>query len=670
MKLFNQLSLRHQIWAGFISILLLITVVSGIAYVRLIQLQEQATSIADYSQPAMLSALRLKEHIQSTTSTMGLYIINKTPEYADLLSKDIKQLDESLSSFMQLPAVNNDEEMLHNATALQSNIGEFIKHQERIDYLNKNFIENYPGLKIANMEINPRHQQAMQIFNTMIDSEGEETVSSQRRVFLQQINDLRQSWMTVVTLFRTFLSNPNTQRIDQVNIFIEQFDKLIEKINQQSDLFTFEQEEGLTQLNNISGDYFKNINAVFKTFTDNRWREDVSLIKNEIDPLIKKIGQQIDYLIDYQKSQVNQGNEELIAKTKASITMISAVLIASLAVGYLAAKFTCSQINQVVRQVNLSLNNILKGDFSLRMNAERAGDIGRLGRTINTFSQQMENIISEIQSSVNDLHKTSSHVTQVTQTTSESVLKQNRETEMVATAAEEMSLTSQEVASNTATAADSARHADTNTQSGSEKSNAALSGIKLLLNNLENSEKVIQTLQSDTGNISMVLDVIREISEQTNLLALNAAIEAARAGEQGRGFAVVADEVRTLASRTQESTDQIKELIDRLQAGAQNAVDAMKSSINEAVNNSGQVEEVANSLNTIKSEIYNINSVLTQVASASEEQSVTSNEIANNIASISEISSRTSQDMESLNEAERELSIVTQRLDNIISTFK
>ena len=670
MSAISKLGLRKQIWIGFISLFIIIFIIASISFYRLLQLQEQATDIAEYSQPAMLSALRIKERIESTTSLMGLYIINKTPEYETKVNENIKQLQSSIEEYKQLPAIQENQEMQQETDILNQYIEQFIVHQKRIDFLNKNFIENYPGLKIANSEINPRHQQAMQLFNEMLNSEFDESVSIERRIFLQQINDLRQSWMTAVSLFRTFLSNPNESRIEQISLYMSQSTKRLKQLNEKSDLFTFEQEEGLAALNPISKAYFSNIRRVFDVYKQGKWRADVTLINNEINPLSTKIGLKINTMIDIQKDRVDKGNSDLIAKTKSSIAYIIIALICSVFVGIFAARFTSKQINTAVKELNTILNNILSGDFSKRMNENRGGDIGRLATTVNHFSQQLKKIIDEIKSSVSNLHQTSGNLTTVTQVISNNILQQNNETELVATAAEQMSSTSHEVAKNTASAADSAQKADSDAQTGSNKSNSAMSGIQHLVQNLKNSAEVIQTLQEDTTNISVVLDVIREISEQTNLLALNAAIEAARAGEQGRGFAVVADEVRTLASRTQESTDQIKEAIDRLQIGADNAVTAMRSSIEEANSNSEQVAEVASSLNQIKNEIMNINSVLTQVASASEQQSATANEIANSISSISNISAQTSDNTGALRTAEQDLGDVTHNLDNVISIFK
>ena len=665
----KKMGLRRQIWLGFISLLVIIFIISSIAFYRLLQLQQQATDIADYAQPAMLSALRIKERIEATSKLMGLYIINKSPQDESQLNSSIAQLQDEISEYRELPVVQDNPAMQEEVQALQTLVAEFVQHQKQIDFLNKNMIENYPGLKISNTEINPRHQQVMQIFKIMINSELQESPTRQRRAFLQEINDLRQAWMSSVALFRNFLSNPNEGTIEQINLFIEQAQNYLNDVNEKAELFTFEQEEGIAELNQIAGQYFFHMNQVFESFRQDRWREDVTLIREKISPLSERIGQQIDAMITLQKDAVSQGNRELVAKTGASITYITIALIAALVVGVFAARFTSKQINIAVQSINTILSNILNGKFSNHMDENRGGDIGRLAVTVNQFNQQLKDIIGEIRGSVNHLQNTSGNLTQVTQTTASNIMQQNHETEMVATAAEEMSSTSHEVAQNTASAADSAQKANTDAQAGSQKSQAAMKGIKNLVQNLNNSSQVIQTLQEDTGNISVVLDVISEISEQTNLLALNAAIEAARAGDQGRGFAVVADEVRTLASRTQKSTEQIKDAIKRLQSGAENAVSAMKSSIDEANNNSAQVSDVADALEQIKNEIVNINSVLTQVASASEEQSATANEIANSISSISHISEKTAENTNSLQQAESDLAQVTQGLDRVISVF-
>ena len=241
--------------------------------------------------------------------------------------------------------------------------------------------------------------------------------------------------MSIVTIFRTFLSNPSLQRIDQLNIYIEQHQKLMSKMQNKADLFTFEQEEGFPKLASISKKYFKYINDIFNILRNDQWREDVSLIKHNISPIMNEISLQIDTMINYQKSQVASGNNELISKTKNSLQLITIVWVIALIIGFMSAYFTCKQINTVVVEINTILKNILCGDFSLRMNQDRAGDIGRLGNTVNKFSQTLKSIIDEIRASVSELHGTSTNLTSVIHETSENILQQNTETEMVSTAA-------------------------------------------------------------------------------------------------------------------------------------------------------------------------------------------------------------------------------------------
>jgi methyl-accepting chemotaxis protein len=346
------------------------------------------------------------------------------------------------------------------------------------------------------------------------------------------------------------------------------------------------------------------------------------------------------------------------------------ILIVSAAVGVTIAFFISKQINNLLFDVKDSLQKISDGDFSAQLNENRIGEVGEISALINDFSKKLNFMISDLQSATNDLQHASGELFSITKETSSNISQQHSETEQVATAVEEMSATAQEIARNAASAADSAKQADEQAKSGALISTEAMGGMYHLITDLNNASDVIQKLQAESNNINVVLDVISGISEQTNLLALNAAIEAARAGEQGRGFAVVADEVRTLAGRTQESTDQIKELIDSLQVGSSNAVDAMNGAIEKVNVNNEQVENVAEALGGIAGEIGNINGMLDQMAAASEQQSSTADEISRNVVSISQLAEKTAQGTEHISSAESEIGTVSSRLNNTISSFK
>ncbi|WP_372238583.1 methyl-accepting chemotaxis protein [Pseudomonas sp. 8AS] len=242
--------------------------------------------------------------------------------------------------------------------------------------------------------------------------------------------------------------------------------------------------------------------------------------------------------------------------------------------------------------------------------------------------------------------------------------------DQVSTAATEMSSAVHEVARNAQQAADAARSAETQSREGAQVVGATIQAIRQLAHEVESASSTIQTLEQETANIGAVLAVIKGIAEQTNLLALNAAIEAARAGEQGRGFAVVADEVRALAARTQDSTKDIQQMIERLQIGVQNAVKAMHTGSEKARDSVERAAGVDGALSATGDSVARINDMAAQIATACEEQSSVTEEIARNISDIRDLSNEAALTSEQSTQASARLSELSSGLAQLVGRFR
>ena len=370
--------------------------------------------------------------------------------------------------------------------------------------------------------------------------------------------------------------------------------------------------------------------------------------------------------INHMVFPANQPSMENIQTASTGIIILLTMsLLVSLAIAYFSSKFIC----HIITDINNSIKNMSRGQLNTALNEQRLGEAGQIAKNFNVFSTNMHSMVSNIQSAIRELESASSEMSIATTETSTHIQQQQLETEQLATAARQMTATAQEIASNAARAEESAKYAQTEAQNGALASTEAMAGMGNLVADLNRSSDVISTLKIESENIGVVLDVIRGISEQTNLLALNAAIEAARAGEQGRGFAVVADEVRTLASRTQDSTDQIRELIEKLQAGTSNAVKAMDNAIRDVAINNDQVERTAESLGCIAGAVSQINQVLTQMATSSEQQCSASQEISRSITSINSLVEKTSLSSDHTQSAESNLNnsalLLNQQINNL-----
>jgi methyl-accepting chemotaxis protein len=327
----------------------------------------------------------------------------------------------------------------------------------------------------------------------------------------------------------------------------------------------------------------------------------------------------------------------------AFVTSISILLVASVAI-LLALIFGFNRgLIRPTRELENYFSALAEGDLTVACKIHSQDEIGRLARSARTLQEYLLDVAASMKNSVASVDKAFTEVKASSRQVSEAAAEQSSCSETVASAVDQMSTAAQEISSNATAAAEAVEDTRDISANGTRIMQSTVVGINQLAEEIGNAADVVQKLEVESQNIGTVLSVIQGIAEQTNLLALNAAIEAARAGEQGRGFAVVADEVRTLAQKTQDSTTEIQDIIDNIQKGAQAAVSAMSNGTERTSSSVSQVNEAGSALEKINGQVMRIHDMNMQIAAASEEQTQVIEEISSNVREIADLSVRTSE---------------------------
>jgi methyl-accepting chemotaxis protein len=448
-----------------------------------------------------------------------------------------------------------------------------------------------------------------------------------------------------------------------------------------------ELQQYLRQIAAIDADFAKKIAPIEQGVADyfeGAYRLSDEMLKGTVD--FSRLGDRstkINRIYDESLQQLNAFRAELDTTFKDSIDLANQQAASMVTVGFIVGAITIvvlfavsipisSSIRHNLSSVISSLKDIAQenGDLTVRLKTDSKDEIGELVYWFNNFMDKLQGVIKEVIDSVLPLTDLVHSLNQLADDARRSIDVQRRGADETKLSVEHMGESVTRIATNAAEAAEAARQANAEAENGREVVQNTVSSINSLAENVTEAAKVISQLEADSNSVSMVLDVIKGIAEQTNLLALNAAIEAARAGEQGRGFAVVADEVRSLASRTQESTEEINKIIEKLQSAARSAVSAMEVSSKQAAGSVESASAAGASLAIINETINKINTMNMEIANSTDEQQSVAQTIIQKMAEIHKRTEEVTSQAERLGMASDGLSEMASRLEDIAKQFK
>ncbi len=663
-----------KIGAGFVTLVFVLLVTGGTSYWIINSLSASLSNITGPVWDAM------------TTTEAGLRTVQKELIAVDAIllggaadSGEIQQAEqESQTAFDRLQASGQVEQAVLDE--LQSRMSAFSSSRSRLTGQHQDYLQREQALTrnsgsfldfLVDVERISSEEMMRQDMNA--DSDQDAVDERERWSSINAASEAKLALLTRMELYRRFKEERDSGEIlSRIDLLYEDLAYAVETIGEDP---LFEQEvkngefagmpfkQALVKLMQAHKELLQKVMADYRQVKSAR--QDYAVAADELMQIGERLNQQISQKVETEKLALGG-----LVKTGYQVLLLAVVIgvLVTLPVYWLTVRAIAGPIRQIRGQLEAISQG--DGDLTVQLQIKSQDEIGDLATAFNRFVVKLREMVAGLQVSAHRLVDTAGEIAQVAERTGHEVEAQRREVESVATAINQLSSSFREVSENTTRAAQRAGEADRESESGKQVVLDMVSNIRLVAQEVDNANEVINGLGERSQAIETVLDVIRGISEQTNLLALNAAIEAARAGEQGRGFAVVADEVRSLAARTYDSISEIQEMIDQLQSGTSDAIAVIKQAHQHANASVEPAQQAGDSLNQIAGTMADISQLNQEISTATDVQHETVVGVDQSIVNINQVAVQTSGSSEALRDSTQTLQALASELETHVGRFR
>ncbi|MDH4274460.1 MAG: methyl-accepting chemotaxis protein, partial [Gammaproteobacteria bacterium] len=577
----------------------------------------------------------------------------------------------ALAKLQKLAQAQAQEEFTAAVDRVAQDLEAYKKHTDALLPLAENTLENSPPLKYATQIINPVAADILGAISEGVRTEGESSASGVRKKFLQELEVVRYTWAMVMDNLGVYVAFGGEENLKNLKAITDKFSQGLNKIEQQKDSGFSVQKNALKTVRVGYTKFEGALGGLINLHRSDRVREDAYRIRHDVTPVMLSLEQSLTRLSESQAALIQNSGRGMAQGLVGSIIVQLALLGSGMLLAVVVAIALSRAIVGRIVQTEHAMQSIAtgEGDLTQRLPAGR-DELGRMAQGFNQFAAKIHEVISHSVNALNQVNDKVQRLKILSEQTSRGADQQQNDTQQAASSVTQITASVQEVARNTAAAAKKAD--DVNNEAGNGRRVVAqtIDAMDSLASEVASATQVIHRLQDHSQGIGEIVDIIKKIAEQTNLLALNAAIEAARAGEQGRGFAVVADEVRTLAARTQESTKRIEEMIITLQNGAQEAVSAMDRGHLLAKQGLEQAAGAGTSLEQVTQAVGAMTEMNTHIATATEQQSATVEQLSKAIGAIHHVAEENAAGAQQTHSAINELVALNTELQSLMRQFK